>query len=275
MVSIHTKIGLSLIGLALIVTILQGMQVPIPLTRSEKTVTPVDGSIPIDGGYNDIQLLHGMSHFFSISIRVSVHISTDTLQGFQGNMLLIYETTDGEVYGQVPYTNWGFYVSEGSTQEWRSCSLNSKYANHKFNLYLRISGDQSNPTIAKVDEIEVDVIYWFWFAVIPSFASISGIIILIGGFIYNRRPSIRRKKIQPVAWEPSLQWGGSQPKEPVKEKSPSRFKRPAFGTKAKTIPPPTTKGTSRPSGTQNACKYCGKPVSPGAYFCPHCYGKLK
>ncbi len=281
MVSIHTKIGLGLISIVFILGILSSMQVPIPLASSTRAFTPTHGALPLNGSYIDIPVIQGMTHFFVMYTQITFRVTTESGEEIQGNAMLIYETTDGQISGQVPYTNWDFYTAGGSSEDFRSFSISSKYASSKFNLYLRINQFSPTPQPANVDYVKVYIIYWFWAMVVPYMSFFTGIIILVGGFIYNRRPSKRRKGApQPVGWEPSLQWGSSttrdqqpSPKKESRFKIPKLPKKPSFKRAEK--PVGATKAPTRPTGGQMACKYCGKAVTPGAFFCPHCYGKLK
>lgn len=100
--------------------------------------------------------------------------------------------------------------------------------------------------------------------IFPLLFAIIGLILTIVGFI-KRGPAAPKPRAVPGGWEPTLQWGGGTGKQPK------------MAIKSTTAAPKKTpkKVVKKAAAGEQSCKFCGKPVPASAFFCPHCYGKLR
>jgi len=127
-----------------------------------------------------------------------------------------------------------------------------------------------------IDNRSLKTQYSLTSTILPLILALIGIIIIIVGFILSRgKPSTtkRKKKVTtPGGWEPTLQWGGGSAKTGT-----TKTKKPRLAIKTtKTSVKTNKKVVQRPTGgAQASCKFCGKNVPNAAFFCPHCYGKLR
>lgn len=126
-----------------------------------------------------------------------------------------------------------------------------------------------------IEDRRIQVTFTLWSSVFPAFLAFIGVIITIVGLIQARRgPAVPKKPKVTPGWEPTLQWGssaaggtktaGRKPKMAIKS---TKATKPARKTVVRKAAPT--------SGAQASCKFCGKSVSATAFFCPHCYGKLR
>ncbi|UCE12778.1 MAG: zinc ribbon domain-containing protein [Candidatus Heimdallarchaeota archaeon] len=99
--------------------------------------------------------------------------------------------------------------------------------------------------------------------ILPILFVIIGLILTIVGFI-KRGPAVPKPRPAPGGWEPTLQWGGGA-------------KQPKMAIKSETAAPKPTqrKVVKKAAAGDQSCKFCGKSVPASAFFCPHCYGKLR
>jgi len=122
----------------------------------------------------------------------------------------------------------------------------------------------------------VKTIYSLTSTIFPLILALIGIVVIIVGFIVSRgKPSTTKRKKQvttPGGWEPTLQWGGGSAKTGT-----TKAKKPRMAIKStKTSVKTNKKVVQGPTGgAQASCKFCGKNVPSSAFFCPHCYGKLR
>ncbi|UCG90222.1 MAG: zinc ribbon domain-containing protein, partial [Candidatus Heimdallarchaeota archaeon] len=143
--------------------------------------------------------------------------------------------------------------------------ISASYAAQGFNLQVRI--DNQDPTEVKLIASRVDVSYTLFAQILTAIIAIVGLILTVLSFIMGRGPRVPKAKPAPGGWEPTLQWGGGaakQPKMAIKSTA-------AAPKKTKKV----VKKAAPAAGAQQACKFCGKPVPASAFFCPHCYGKLR
>ncbi|MFX1249523.1 MAG: hypothetical protein ACFFBQ_19180 [Promethearchaeota archaeon] len=283
MVSIYTKVGLAFFALGItIIIVLSVLRVPIPFFAGRYGQSISMEPIPINGSYVDIQIPGSYSHPFSnLQLTIRSTVLGEPGEELWGSVKLLYSNLGKDIFGELPA--WGdtsFYLNSGGIgneqQLTTSMTLNRKYASSSFSLYLRIKCDPTfNPDVKYtgslyLKECEIEVIYTLFAAVIPPIIILIGLVVFIGGFLINYRKLTAKPKFRdvPSGWEPSLKMGTAfEPKEkkatmtikPTKEKPKKKFVK-------KTVP---TKGP------EHACKYCGKSVSTSAFFCPHCYGKLR
>lgn len=102
------------------------------------------------------------------------------------------------------------------------------------------------------------------------FIAIIGLVVAVIGWFKSRSAFVPKGKPSKVDWEPTLEWGSVQKQKKSRPGLPSR--------KKKSTSAPVKKKKKVPAGgggTQVECKFCGRKVDRNAYFCPHCYGKLR
>jgi len=286
LVSIYTKVGLALFALGFVIIIMTSLlRFPIPFIVGKYGQSISMEPIPINGSYVDIQIPGSYSHPFSnmqMTIRSTILGEPD--EELHGNVKLLYSNPGKGIFGELP--SWGdpsFYLNSmdtGSKQQITTyMSLNQKYASSSFSLYLRFKCDlASNPDVKYtgslyLEKCEMEVIYTLFAMVLPPISALIGSVVCIGGFIINYRRLAARPKPRevPSGWEPSLKIGTAF--EAKEKKAPKMAITP---TKSEEKPAKTVAKKAVPkAGPQQACKYCGKSVSASAFFCPHCYGKLR
>ena len=145
-------------------------------------------------------------------------------------------------------------------------SLNAAAASADYDLYVEIDNTGNNRITMLASR--VDITYTLFAQIFPALLAIAGLVVTIVGFVRGRGPSVPKARPAPGGWEPTLQWGGGaakQPKMAIKSTTPGKPK-PAKKVVKKAAPA---------GGAQQPCKFCGKPVPASAFFCPHCYGKLR
>ncbi|MFW9905799.1 MAG: hypothetical protein ACFFFH_15810 [Candidatus Thorarchaeota archaeon] len=190
------------------------------------------------------------------------------LQGTGGdwdcNIVLVYQTDQDSI--PVPNTDISYSGSRGEQKLFNIyTSLNSAAASADYDLYVEIDNTGNNRIALLVSR--VDITYTLLAQVIPALLAIAGIAVTIFGVVQGRKPSAPKAKPAPGGWEPTLQWGGGAAKQPK------------MAIKSKTAKPQKVKKVVKKAapagGAQQPCKFCGKPVPASAFFCPHCYGKLR
>jgi hypothetical protein len=145
-----------------------------------------------------------------------------------------------------------------------SFTLIPPYSSSSYSLALEI--DNNGGTIRVGEKVTI-ITFSLFATVFPAIIAIAGLVVTIVGVVTGRKPSVPRARAAPGGWEPTLQWGGGAAK-----------KQPKMAIKSPTAPPKKVKKVVKkaaPGGAQQGCKFCGKPVPASAYFCPHCYGKLR
>lgn len=180
------------------------------------------------------------------------------------DIVLVYRTDQDSI--DVPGTDSSYSGSQGEQRLFNIyTSLNSGAASADYDLYVEIDNTGNNRITMLASR--VDITYTLLAQVIPGLLAIAGIAVTIFGVVQSRKPSVPKAKPAPGGWEPTLQWGGGaakQPKMAIKSTS-------AQPQKVKKV----VKKAAPAGGAQQPCKFCGKPVPASAFFCPHCYGKLR
>jgi hypothetical protein len=213
----------------------------------------------------DIAIIEGVSHPLFVIVKVSFNMRSNSRIDCLVN--LVYQSSDGNIYEPI-FTDGKTLDAESDI--WKSFSLSTQIgptaAGRGFDLFLRI--DNNGGSSVTLGNVQVSLTFTLFGTVLPGIIVLAGVVLVIIGFIKGRGPSVPKAKPAPGGWEPTLQWGGGaggqkQPKMAIK--SPGA--------------PKTTKKVVRKAapagGAQQACKFCGKPVQSSAFFCPHCYGKLR
>ena len=290
MVSIYTKVGVALFAIGIVISILVvAIRVPIPFINGTYGQSISMEPIPINGSYVDIQIPGSYSHpFSSIQLTIKSTIlgeNSEPGEELWGNVKLLYSNPGKGIFGELQA--WGdssFYLSSGGTgseqQVTQHMSLSQKYASGSFSLYLRINcdptffGPESEYTGSLyLEKCEMEVLYTLFAMVLPPIFTLIGSAVCIGGFIINYRKLAAKPKPRevPSGWEPSLKMGTAfAPKE---KKEPKMAVKPT--TPAEKSAKKVAKKAVPTGGPTHTCKFCGKNVPTSAFFCPHCYGKLR
>jgi hypothetical protein len=136
-------------------------------------------------------------------------------------------------------------------------------------IYLRINNVGTNQITIATRRIVV--VYAFQGLILPGLVAVTGVILTGISFVMKREPKVKQPRPAPTGgWEPTLQWGGGAGKTTAKKKP----KMAVSSTKGKHVQKRVVKKVAKPGATAS-CKFCGKEVPSNAFFCPHCYGKLR
>ena len=277
MASISRIIGivLLLIGILLFSVInVAGMAFP-PFggsTRPELTNSPVT-PFTSDDVFIGAVPAHPMFPFFT-SLKVTFELQSDFL--YSCDVVLLFESQSIPIPQEIGGTSNSYAESEGTVTKTITTVISPQAASEAFNIYVRVNNTGTN--ILFVSERQVSVVYSFFGLVIPGLITLIGLIVTVISFVRGRSAAPKMKKRPaPGGWEPTLQWGGGSASSGAKDKSARKRPKMAISsTKGK--PARKTKvvrKTVPAGGAQASCKFCGKPVPQNAFFCPHCYGKLK
>jgi hypothetical protein len=275
MVSNFTKAGISLFVVGFITPFLViAFQLPIPFVVSTHGRSSEVVVIPSNGTSVDILLANNLWNPYNIILTTKYSLSCENGES-RVRILILYSSKNR--FGQLPYTSYNMDLTDGQTEEKsQTTMLNAAGASETFDLYLRISVDPNyNPSEESGDVYlqyrEVKALYMLFAFLIPFIMVIAGLGVGIGGFIYNYRRLAKGVKPIDVSWEPTLQ--ASRDVSPIKSKAPKMAVKatpPQKKVKKKVAEKAVPKG-----GPQQACKFCGKQVPASAFFCPHCYGKIR
>ena len=216
---------------------------------------------------------HPMFPFFT-NIEISFELESDS--PYTCDVVLLFESASISIPQEIPGTSYSYSESSGATTKTISTMISPAAASESFSISLRISNTASSQII--IQSRHVSVVYSFFGLVIPGFTIFVGLIITVVSFVRGRGTTPKvKERTAPGGWEPTLQWGGSSAGSGTKTKSSKKRPKMAISsTKGK--PGKKTKvvrKTVPAGGGQISCKFCGKPVSQSAFFCPNCYGKLK
>ncbi len=142
-----------------------------------------------------------------------------------------------------------------------------------FDIYIKVNNYGSSTIRILTRRV---VVVQFLGVLTPILLLLSGAIVAVVGLRQGKAPKPKRRKATPASgWEPTLQWGGgsSGAKPSTNKKRP---KMAISSTKPKSSQKKTVVKKAVPKGgAQAGCKFCGKSVPSNAFFCPHCYGKLR
>jgi len=168
-----------------------------------------------------------------------------------------------------PFFGEGF----GRTQKSIQVTIIPPGSSSPFSVDLDVENTGSSPFT--IEDRRIQVTFTLWASVFPAFLAFVGVIITVVGLIQARRgPAVPKKPKVIPGWEPTLQWSSSAAGD---TKTAGRKPKMAVrSTKAAKHAKKTVVRRAAPtSGAQASCKFCGKSVSATAFFCPHCYGKLR
>lgn len=207
-------------------------------------------------------------HPLWVSIRV-----TFILQGanqYDCNVKLVYESNN---YGRNDISSVKQYNENPNNnyiQKTITATLMPPYSSTQYDLYLEIENNGNDRIV--LGQRVVLVNYSLFSTVMPAIIALVGLILIIIGIVTGRGPSVVKAKAAPGGWEPTLQWGGGSGAG-----APATTKQPKMAIKSTKAPKNGKKVVKKAAagGGQQACKFCGKQVAASAFFCPHCYGKLR
>jgi len=246
-----------------------GFEAP-AITGDPVTVTP--------GSIQTIELTEGNARLPTLPLwafaKTSFHIESYSDLDFELTL-----TFDGNVQQDLFTVNvFKLYSGDGSAPtelvKTNSITLTPAATSSSYTFTITIRNLGSNDLT--IGNRSVKTIYSLTSTIIPLILALIGIIVIIVGFIVSRgKPSTTKKREKvttPGGWEPTLQWGGGSAKtSTTKTKKPKmaiKSTKTSVKTKNKVVQGPT-------GGAQASCKFCGKNVPSSAFFCPHCYGKLR
>jgi hypothetical protein len=180
---------------------------------------------------------------------------------------------------QSEFLRIGVEMDGDNIRNWEQKSLSGTvppgYASRRYRVNLEIENLGSSDI--RIGERLVELRFTLYSTVLPALLAVIGLIVTILGFtVFKGGPAApRRKVVTPGGWEPTLQWGGGS----SSSTEPTSAKRPKMAIKstkpAKTGQKKVVRKAGPSGGAQQSCKFCGKNVPTSAFFCPHCYGKLR
>lgn len=222
------------------------------------------------GGDRNINLGQIPGHPFFVNVKVSFSYSAGSAYGF--NAELIYYTQElGEVPIEGTLTNYGD-TSGTDSRATIQTMINPGAAGSGFEIRLRIDNIGSSPIT--ITDRKVNVVFTIFGTILPILVLIIGLIMTAIGFMRKTEPKVKKKQAVPSGgWEPTLQWGGGSgtASKSAKKKPRMAISSPQKSAKKKKV----VKKAVPKGGAQVSCKFCGKQVPSNAFFCPHCYGKLR
>ncbi len=269
MISKVTILGLVIIVLSLIPLILVNLiGISFPWMASQSPEDP--NLVQINSGNSVTTSLVGIpGHPLHVQITVVFLLSSN--DDIDCDISIIYQNP-GSAFDGSPVGNTKYIYDDVSGWRQKSItrSLPPPHSSSSFSVALKIDNQGTN-TITLANR-RVRAVFTLTGLILPAIILLVGIILAVFGFIKARGPAVSKPKAVPGGWEPTLQWGGGaggaaarkQPKMAIKS---TKGAKPAKKTVVKKAAPA--------GGAQQACKFCGKQVPASAFFCPHCYGKLR
>ena len=198
---------------------------------------------------------------------------TFILQGsneYDCDVKLLYESDNlGSI--DIAEKNYNLIPNKNYIQRSITVTLMPPASSTTYDLYLEITNNGDDIVLG---QRVILVTYSLFSTIIPAIIALVGLILIIVGIVTGRGPSVVKAKAAPGGgWEPTLQWGGgSGTGAPATKKQPKMVIKSTKGSKkVKKV----VKKAAPAGGGQSACKFCGKQVAASAFFCPHCYGKLR
>jgi hypothetical protein len=214
---------------------------------------------------------------FYTNIKATFLLQSDS--SYSCVITLMFESESIPIAQEIPGTQKNI-DEPGGVGEYKQVTITTmispQAASEPFTISLKLNNIGSN-TIT-VATRRVDVVYYFFGLLVPGLLALIGIVLTVLSFVKGKKSSPEvKKRAAPGGWEPTLQWssgsGGSKSKTKSSKKQSKMVissSKGSSGTKTKMV-----KKTVPQGGAQVGCKFCGKQVPQNAFFCPHCYGKLK
>lgn len=276
MVSISRILGIILLLIAILLfSVINIASVAIP-PFGGSTETQTD-SVPVGAFLEDVVFVgrvpeHPIFPFFT-SVKAIFILQSNS--PYTCDVILTYESDSvpeaQEIGGIHSYDEQG-----GDKQISITTMISPAAASEPFIIRLKLTNTGSNAIT--VSTRMIFVVYSFFGLLVPVFLMLIGVITTAVSFVIGKKSSPKTKKrATPGGWEPTLQWSGGSGAS--KSKNSSSKKRPKMAiSSAKGKSSKKTKIVKRSvpqGGAQVGCKFCGKQVAQSAFFCPHCYGKLR
>ncbi|MHA2244405.1 MAG: hypothetical protein ACXADY_05510 [Candidatus Hodarchaeales archaeon] len=252
--------------LVLFTILLPQFNVAVPvISGSSKTA----GTLNINAGNTRRTLVADVAgHPLWVNIRVTF-ILQGSNERYECNVKLVYESDNYQRSYDIANKSINVNPDINYIQSSMATTLMPPYSSARYDLYLEIENNGNNNIV--LGEKVVLVYYSLFSTVIPAIIALVGLILTIFGFIKGKKPSAVKTKAPPGGWEPTLQWGGGAGKASAKKQPKMAIKSSKAPKKGKKV----VKKAAPAGGGQIACKFCGKQVASSAFFCPHCYGKLR
>ncbi len=265
-------IGIAIIGI-LLFSLFNVMWIVVPPFggRTADEVTP----IAISGGTSDGEAFVGRVPASPLMLNIKVYFIFSADDAYSCDFQLYLKNDNYPHPGAALDGTFRSYDKpEGTAQKQISLSFFDPFSiNEAFDLYIRVNNRGSSTIRILTRRI---VVVQFLGVLTPVLLALLGAIVAVVGLRTGAAPKPKRRKAAPAGgWEPTLQWGGGS----GTEQSSSAKKRPKMAissTKGKPKQKRTVVKKAVPKGgAQAGCKFCGKQVPQNAFFCPHCYGKLR
>ncbi len=262
------KIGGAVFGVGFLIILLTGV-IGVAIPPFKLGTGWVDQNQNVNGHSElDITAVSQVSHPFFTLCEVKITLTSES--SFECYLSLVYESTDGQISSDIGFSG---QISGGGfdTVSYTFSTMISNAASARgYALLIRVQNSMGSQI--QVTRTQASITFSMFAFIFPGIIALIGIVLIILGFVKGKStPSIKQPK--PVSgWEPTLQWGGGS--------SGSASRRPKMAIKSsdkKTPQPKKTvvKKAVPAGGSQTSCKFCGKQVPTTAFFCPHCYGKLR
>ncbi len=210
------------------------------------------------------------SHPTQVIIKARFIIGPHTGSDYSCDISLIYSGNEED--GQIASGTRSGSGMDRLEEESITGNVPLGYSSRPYTIKLEVINTGSNPI--RIGNRFVEIRFTLYSTYIPAIISIIGLIVILLGFtVLKGEPSVdKRKPVAPTGWEPTLQWGGT-----TSTTSTTPKKKPKMAIKpTETLSKAGKKATpAATGGGQQACKFCGKNVPTSAFFCPHCYGKLR
>ncbi|MFX0173806.1 MAG: hypothetical protein ACFE9L_18135 [Candidatus Hodarchaeota archaeon] len=213
----------------------------------------------------------GFGGILPLNLKASYLINS---QGAYSGEAILFLNSENSNFGQDNRLRGGSFDGSESESKRKSITvlLLPPATSSDFSLYLEVNNNGGSSITISDTYVQVTFTLYAW--ILPGIVAIAGLIITFLGLRQARKaPRVpKRPKVTP-GWEPTLQWSGGAKGAQTTEKRP---KMAIKSTKAAKPAKKTVVRRAAPtSGAQASCKFCGKSVSATAFFCPHCYGKLR
>jgi len=277
MASISRILGilLLLIGILLFSVInVFGVAIPPFGGRTEEEVSTVQ----IGAFIEDVVLIgvvpgHPVIPFFT-NVKATFLIRSDF--SFDCDVILMFESASVPIAQEIGVRR----SISGEGGEYKQITITTmitpQAASEAFTIRLKLDNTGSNAIT--VATRRVDIVYTIFGVAIPGLLMLTGGILTVVSFVKGKKSTPKiKKRVEPGGWEPTLQWSGGSGTSGSKSKSGKKKPKMAISsTKGKKGKKTKIAKTAAPQGgAQVGCKFCGKQVMRSAFFCPHCYGKLK
>ncbi|MHA1976845.1 MAG: hypothetical protein ACW98I_08110 [Candidatus Hodarchaeales archaeon] len=235
----------------------------------------VTSEVAISGGTTDGEALVGTvpASPLMLNLKVVFIFSADNAYACDFQLFLKNENFP-HPGAALDGTQRSYDKSEGTASKQISLSFFDPISiGQEFDLYIKVNNHGSSTIRILTRRI---VVVQFLGVLTPALLVLIGVMVAVVGLKKGSAPKTKRRKAAPAGgWEPTLQWsGGSGGAKPSSTKK--RPKMAISSTKGKPQQKRTVVKKAVPKGgAQAGCKFCGKQVPSNAFFCPHCYGKLR